>query len=153
MYFFFKRWHAWRSFGLNSWLVRESALQMLLSGTSLLTDIGTVFSSSDSRRWCCVLLNMFLSNWAILSLNKQLQFLVTASSKEGISYLLNKSSKWLVRSDNLEDLFSTLISFSINSSFERFSSWLLVPTNICFTFFTTFWLPSHCRGDSFINLR
>ena len=120
MYFFFKRWHAWRSFGLNSWLVRESALQMLLSGTSLLIDIETAFSSSDSQRWCCALLNMFLSNWAILSLNKQLQFLVTASSKEGSSYLFNKSSKWLARSDNLEDLFSTIISFSINSSFERF---------------------------------
>ena len=126
--FFFRQWHPWRSSGFTSWSVKDSALQTLLSRTSASIEIGIGFISSDSRRWYCTLLTAFLSNWTILSLSKQLQFLLTVSSEERISYHLRKSLKRLVRSDSLEDIASTLISLSINSSFERFSSWLLVQT-------------------------
>ena len=91
-------------------------------------EAGTGFISRDSRRSCCALLTAFLSNWIILSFSKRLQFLLTVSSEERISYRLRKSSKRLVRSNSLEDISSTLISSSVNSSFERFSSWLLVRT-------------------------
>ena len=126
--FFFKRWHAWRSSDFTSWPVRDNALQTLLSRTSSSIEAGTGFISRDSRRWCYALLTALLSNWIILSPSKRLQFLLTVSSQERISYRLRKSSKRLVRSDSLEDISSTLISSSINSSFERFSSWLLVRT-------------------------
>ena len=84
--------------------------------------------SSDSRRWYCALLTAFLSNLTILSLSKRLQFLLTVSSEERMSYRLRKSLKRLVRSGSLEDMSLILISSSINSSFEWFSSWLLVRT-------------------------
>ena len=127
--YFFKWWHAWRSLGLPSWTVRESALQMLLSKISLLIDIRIGLFSSDSR-WYSSLLTVFLSNLTIVSLNKLLQFLVTNSSEERISYLLKNPSKRLVRLDILEDKSSTLTSSLINSSSETFSSWLLVWTTM-----------------------
>ena len=126
--FFFKWWHVWRSSGFIWWPVRDNALQMLPSRTSSPIVAGTGFISSDSQRWYWALLTPFLSNWTILSQSNQLQFLLTVSSEEKISYCLRKSSKRLVRSSSLEDMSSTLISSSINSSFERISSWLLVLT-------------------------
>ena len=114
--------------GVTSWVVRDNALQMLLLRASLPVVAGTGFISTDSWQWYWAMLTAFLSNWTILSLSNQSQFLQTVSSEERISYHLRKSSKWLVRSDSLEDMSSTLISSSINSSFERFSSWLLVWT-------------------------
>ena len=132
--FFFKGWHAWRSSGFTSWLVRDNALQMLFSRTSSPTDAGTGFISSDSRQWYWALLTAFLSNWTILSVSKRLQFLLTVSSELRISYRLRKSSKRLVRSDSLEDMSSTLISSSINYFFERFSNWLLVRTIIIYKY-------------------
>ena len=126
--FFLKRWHVWRSSGFTSWSVRDSAFQTLLLGTSWSFDAGTRFISSDSRRWYWAFLTAFLSNWTILSLKKQLQILLTDSSQERISNRLKKSSKRLVRSDSLEDMSSTLLTSSTNSSFERFCSWLLVRT-------------------------
>ena len=126
--FFLKQWHAWRLSGFTSWPVRNNALQTLLSRTSSPIEAGTGFISRDSWLWYCALLTAFLSNWTIPSPSKWLQFLLTASSKERISYQFRRLSKWLVRSDSLEDTSSTLISSSINSSFERFSSWLLVRT-------------------------
>ena len=122
VFFFFKWWHAWRSSGFTSWPVRENALQTLLSRTSSPIVVGRGFISSDSWQWYWALSTAFLSNWTILSLSNRLQFLLTVSSEERISYRLRKSSKRLVRSDSLEDISSTLISSSINSSFERFSS-------------------------------
>ena len=102
-FFFFKRWHAWRSSGFTSWPVRDNALQMLLSRTSSSVVAGTTgFISSDSRRWYWALLTAFLSNWTILSLNNRLQFLLTVNSEERISYRLRKSSKQLVRSDSFK---------------------------------------------------
>ena len=123
--FFFKRWHAWRSSGFTSWPVRDNALQTLFSRTSSAKDAGTGFIFSDSRRWYWPLLMAFLSNWTILSVSKRLQFLQAVSPELRISYRLRKSSKRLVRSDRLEDMSLALISLSINSSFERFSDWLL----------------------------
>ena len=125
--FFFKRWHASRSSRFTSWLVRDNALQMLLSRTSSTIVARTGFISSDSRQWYWALLTAF-SNWTIFSLSNQLQFLLTVNSEERISYCLRKSLKWLVRSDSLEDMPSTLTRSSINFSDERFSSWLLVQT-------------------------
>ena len=116
---FFKQWHAWRSSGFTSWLVRDNALQMQFSRISPI-DAGTGFISSDSQRWHWALLTAFLSNRTILSVSKWLQFLLTVSSESRISYRLRKLSKRLVRSDSLEDMSSTLISSSINSSFEIF---------------------------------
>ena len=118
--FFFKQWHAWRSSGFISWPVRDNGLQTLFSRTSSPIDTGTGFIFSDSRRWYWVLLTPFLSNWTILSDSKRLQFLLAVGSELRISYRLRKSSKRLVRSDSLEDMSSTLISSSINSSVERF---------------------------------
>ena len=66
------------------------------------------------------------------SFTQQMVAVFTDSSEERISYCPEKSSKWLVRSDSLEDMSSTLISSSINSSFERFSSWFLVRTIIIY---------------------
>ena len=131
---FFKRWHSWRSSGFISWPVRDNALQTLFSRISLPIDAGTGFMSCDSRWWYWALLTAFLSNWTILSVSKRLQFLLTVSSELRISYRLRKSSKRLVRSDSLEDMSSTLISSSIYSSFERFSSWLLVRTIIIYEY-------------------
>ena len=85
-----------------------------------------IIISSDSCWQYCALLTAFLSNWTILSLSKWLQFLLTVSSEERISSCLRKSSKQLVKWDSLEHISSTLISLSINSSIERFSSWLFV---------------------------
>ena len=82
VFFFFKWWHAWRSSGFTSWLVRDNALQTLLSRTSPIV-AETGFISSDSRRWYWALLMEFLSNWTILSLSNWLQFLLTVSSEEG----------------------------------------------------------------------
>ena len=132
--FFFKRWHAWRSSGLTSWPCKDNALQTLFSRTSSPIDARTGFISSDSRRWYQALLTAFLSNWTIISVSKRLQFLLTVSSGLKISYRLRKSSKRLVRLDSLEDMSSTLISLSINSSFKRFSSWLLVRTIIIYEY-------------------
>ena len=123
--FFLKQW---RSSGFTSWPVRDSAFQTLLLGTSWSIDAGRRFISSDSRRWYWAFLTTFLFNWTILSLNKQLQILVTDSSQERISYRLKKSSKRLVRSGSLEDMSSALLTSSTNSSFERFCRWLLVRT-------------------------
>ena len=107
--FFFQWWHAWRSSGFTSWLVRDNALQTLLTRTSSSpTDAGTGFISSDSRWWYWALLTVFLSNWTIISLSKRLQFLLTVSPEERITYCLRKSWKRLVRSDSLEDISSTL---------------------------------------------
>ena len=89
---FFKWWHAWRSSGFSSWPIRDNALQTLLSITSSLIDAGTVFIS---RLWYWALVTAFLSNWTILSLNKHLQFLLTVSSEEIISYRLkNHRNDW-----------------------------------------------------------
>ena len=49
-------------------------------------------------------------------------------------YISLKISERLVKSDSLEDISSTLISSSINSSFERYSSWLLVQTIIIYEY-------------------
>ena len=93
--FFFKWWHAWRSSGFTSWPVRDNALQTLLSRTSSSIEAGTGFISSYSWRWYCALLTAFLSNWTILSLSKRLQFLLTVSSEERISYCLtNHQNDW-----------------------------------------------------------
>ena len=106
--FFFKGWHAWISSGFTSWLVRGNALQMLFSRTSSpTTDAGTGFISSDSQQWYWALLTAFLSKWTILSVSKQLQFLLTVSSELRISYRLRKSLKRLVGSDSLEDVLNT----------------------------------------------
>ena len=128
----FKWWYAWRSSGFTSWPVRDNALQTLPSRTSSPIHARTEFIFSDSRQWYWALLTAFLSNWTILSVSKWLQFLLTVSSELRISYRLRKSSKQLVRSGSLEDMSSTLISLSINSSFERFSSWFLVHTIIIY---------------------
>ena len=89
---FFKWWHAWRSSGFSSWPIRDNALQTLLSITSSPIDAGTVFIS---RLWYWALVTAFLSNWTILSLNKHLQFLLTVSSEEIISYRLkNHRNDW-----------------------------------------------------------
>ena len=120
MSFFFKWWHAWRSSGFTSWPVRVSALQMLFSRTSSPIDAGTGFIYSDLWRRYWILLTMFLSNWTILSLNKRLQFLLTVSSEERISYCLKKLLKQLVRSYSLEDMSSAQVSSTVNSSFGRF---------------------------------
>ena len=104
--FFFKRWHARRSSGFTSWTVRDNVLQTLLLRTSSPVVAGTGFISSDSRRWYWALLAVFLSNWTFLSLSNRLQFLLTISSEERISYCLRKSSKRLVRSDSLEDMYN-----------------------------------------------
>ena len=106
--FFFKRWHVWKSSGFASCLVRDNALQMLLSRTSSPIDAGTGFISSDSWQRYWTLFTAFLSNWTILSLNKWLQFLLTVSSEKRISCHLKKSSKRLVRPDSLEDMSSTI---------------------------------------------
>ena len=108
--FFFKRWHAWRSSGFTSWPVSDNALQTLFSRTSSLIEAGTGFVSNDLRRWYWALLTAFLYNWTILSVSKQLQFLLTVSSDLTISYRLRKSSKGLVRSDSLQGMSSALIS-------------------------------------------
>ena len=55
-------------------LVRDNALQTLLSRTSSSIEAGTGFISSDLRRWYCALLTAFLSNWTILSFSKGLKF-------------------------------------------------------------------------------
>ena len=88
---FFRQWHALRSSGFTSWLVRDNALQMLFSRTSSPVDVGTGFISSDSQWWYWALLTAFLSNWTILSVRKRLQFLLTVSSELRISYCLRKS--------------------------------------------------------------
>ena len=89
---FFKWWHAWRSSGFSSLPIRDNALQTLLSKTSSPIDAGTVFIS---RLWYWALVTAFLSNWTILSLNKRLQFLLTVSSEEIISYRLkNHRNDW-----------------------------------------------------------
>ena len=89
---FFKWWHAWRSSGFSSWPIRDNALQTLLSITSSPIDAGTVFIS---RLWYWAQVTTFLSNWTILSLNKHLQFLLTVSSEEIISYRLkNHRNDW-----------------------------------------------------------
>ena len=131
---FFKQWHAWRSSGFNSWPVRDNALQTLLSRTSSPIDARTEFISSDSRQWYWALLTAFLSNWTILSNSKWLQFLLTVSSELRISYRLRKSLKWLVRSDSLEDMCSTLISslqlilllrdFPVGFLFKHYNIWI-----------------------------
>ena len=126
--FFLKWWQTWRLSGLTSWLASDNALQTVLWGTSSPIEAGTGFISRDSWQWYCTLLAALLSSWTILSSNKRLQLLLAVISEERISYQLRKSSKRLVRSDSLEDISSTLISFSINSSFERFSSWIHVCT-------------------------
>ena len=131
---FFKLWHAWRSSGFTWWLVRDNALQTLFSRTLSPIDTGTGFISSGSWWWYWALLTAFLSHWTIYSVSKQLRFLLTVSSELRISYCLRKWSKRLVRSDNLEDMSPTLINSSINSSFERFSSWLLVRTIIIYEY-------------------
>ena len=97
---FLQQWHAQRSSGFTSWLVSKNVLQMLLSRTSLPIVAGTGFISSDSWPWYWALLAAFLSNWTILSLSNWLQFLLTVSPEERISYYLRKSLKWLVRSAN-----------------------------------------------------
>ena len=127
-------WHAWRSSGFTSWPVRDNALQTSFLRTSSPINTGTGFISSDSQQWYWALLTAFLPNWTILSASKLLQFLLTVSSELRISHHLRKSWKWLVRSDGLEDMSSTLISSSINSSFERFCSWLLVQTIIIYEY-------------------
>ena len=79
----------------------DNALQTLLIRTSSSpTDAGTGFISSDSWWWYWALLTVFLSNWTIISLSKRLQFLLTVSPEERISYCLRKSLKRLVRSDS-----------------------------------------------------
>ena len=89
---FFKWWHASRSSGFSSWPIRDNALQTLLSITSSPIDAGTVFIS---RLWYWALATAFLSNWTILSRNKRLQFLLTVSSEEIISYRLkNHRNDW-----------------------------------------------------------
>ena len=132
--FFCKRWHAWRLLGFTLCPVMDNTLQTLFSRMSSPIETGTWFISSNSQWWYWALLTAFLSNWTILSVCKWLEFLLTVSSELRISYYLRKSLKWLVRSDSLEDMSSTLISLSINSSFERFSSWLLVRTIIIYEY-------------------
>ena len=117
--FFFKRWHVSRSSGFTSRPARDNALQTLLSRTSSPIVAGTGFISSDSRRCYWVLLTAFLSNWTILSLSNWLQFYWQLVLKKGFH---------IVSENHRNDRSSTLISSSINSSFERFSSWLLVRT-------------------------
>ena len=114
--------------------IRDNALQMLFSRKPSPIDAGKGFISSDSQRCYWALLTAFLSNWTILSVSKRFQFLLTVSSELRISYRLKKLSKRLVRSDSLEDMSSTRTSLSINSSFERFSSWLLVRTIIIYEY-------------------
>ena len=98
----------WRLLVFTSWPIRDNALQTLFSRTSSSIEVGTGFISNDSWRWYCALLIAFLSNWIILS---RLQFLVTVSSEKSISYHLRKSSKRLVRSDSLEDIYQLVNSF------------------------------------------
>ena len=95
--FFFKRWHAWRSSGFTSWPVIDNALQTLLSRTSSPIVARPGLISCDSRRWYWTLLTVLLSKWTILSLSNRLQFLLTVSSQERISYRLRKLSKRLVK--------------------------------------------------------
>ena len=136
--FFFKGWHAWISSGFTSWLVRDNALQMLFSRTSSpTTDAGTGFISSDSGQWYWALLTAFLSKLTILSVSKQLQFLLIVSFELRISYCLRKSLKRLVRSDSL-DFFNTNKLF--NYFFERFSGWLLVQTIIIYKWYMYLYL-------------
>ena len=83
----FKQWHVWRSLGLISWKLRDGDLQTLLARTSLSVDGGAGFISSGSRRYHWALLTAFISNWRILSLYKQLQFLLTFTPEERISHV------------------------------------------------------------------
>ena len=82
--FFFKWWHVWKS------LVSLNTLEMLFSRTSSPVDVGMGFISSNSWGWNCAVLTRFLSNWTIFSLSRQLQFLLTDSSEERISYVSKK---------------------------------------------------------------
>ena len=66
-YFFFKRWQACKSSGLTSCLVKENALQMFSSSSSLLIDEGTGFTSTDFCWWYWALVTAFFSNWITLS--------------------------------------------------------------------------------------
>ena len=80
--FFFKQWQAFKSSGLTSCPVNESALQMLILSFSSLIDGGTGFTSTDSCSWYWAFVNAFLSNWTTLSVNNLLQCLVMAESDE-----------------------------------------------------------------------
>ena len=90
---FFRWWHAGRSSGFTSWSVGHDALQMPLSRLSTI-DAGTGLIFKNSQRWYWALLTVFLSNWAILSLNKWLQSLLTVSSEERISISLIYEYRW-----------------------------------------------------------
>ena len=78
--FFFKRWHAWRLSDFTSWSVRGHHHQ-LRQEQGLCPVI---------LRWYWALLTAFLSNWAILSVNNWLLFLITDSSEKRISSDIKK---------------------------------------------------------------
>ena len=90
--FFFSQWQASKSSGLKSCLVRESALQMISSSSSLMIDGKTGFTSIDSHQWYWALATAFLSNWTTLSISNLLLFLVMTKFDETISNLQTKSS-------------------------------------------------------------
>ena len=115
-------------------LIKKKKKKTLFWRSSSQIDGGTGFISSDSWGWYWGLLTAFLCNTTILSVSEQLQVLLTVSSELRISYRLWKSLKRLVTSDRLEGMSSTLISLSINSSFEKFYSWLLVQTIIIYEY-------------------
>ena len=114
LFFFFRRWHAWRSSGISSWPVRERALQTLSYSSSLLIDAETGFISIDVRRWYWELFTAFLSSWMICSLTRRLDIFETASSEDRISNLLLKSSHRVVRFTRLKELSSMVINKFIN---------------------------------------
>ena len=65
----------------TSWPVRYIAFQMLPSRTSAI-EVGTGFISSNLWQWYCTLLTTFLSSRTILSVNKQLQFILSQKTIE-----------------------------------------------------------------------
>ena len=120
---FFRRWHAWKPSGITLWLVRERVLQTFSSSSSSLIDAGTGLNSINLRRWYRGLLTAFL--WLTLSLKIRIKFFETANLEDRISNLLVKSSNRVVRFVSLEEIYSMLMSSSINASFEWCSNWLL----------------------------
>ena len=124
--FFLRQWQACKLSGLTSSPVRESALQIFSSSSSSLIDWGTVFTSTDPRRWYRALVTAFLSNWTTFSVSNLLQFLVMARSEQTTSNLLKRSSNQFDKSESF-DVISSSDEFFIQF-FWKFASWLLVRT-------------------------
>ena len=131
-YFFLMRWLSCRSSSSTDIPVRDSAWQTDCSRMLSAISDGTGLISRVSLLVYWALFKLLRSNWVIRSSRRSLQRLVIVRLELIISYFASKSLKRSFSSENFTFMsflkFSRLKTSSISSSFDKFSTLLLVCT-------------------------